>query len=94
MPEKCKFYSPNASTWEGIRIRNIISENLKHIQDGIFINNDGDKLRGVHVFNVPVGDANYIATILQTKASQVTSSTRKYVEDLADDHPQEQWAML
>ena len=51
-------------------------------------------MRGVHVFNVPVGDEDYIATALQPKASQATTTTRKYVEDLADDHPQELWTML
>jgi hypothetical protein len=92
--KKCKFYSPDPTASQDIRIRDIIHENLKHIQEGIFINNTGDILRRVKVFNVSVGDTDYIASVLQTKASQVTTTTRKYVENLAHDHPQELWTML
>ncbi len=94
MPEKCKLYNPNPTAWQDIHGRNIIPENLNHIQEGIFVNNLGERLRGVHDFNVPVGDADYVATVLQTKATQVRSTTRNYVKDLADDHPQELWTML
>ena len=94
MPEKCKFDNPNPTAWLDIRKRDIIPENLKRIQEGIFINNNGDKLRGVQVFNVPMGDADYIATVLQTKALPVSTTPRKYVKDLADDHPHVLWTML
>jgi hypothetical protein len=64
------------------------------MHEGIFINNDGDMLRGLHVFNVLVGDPEYTTTVLKTKATQMRTTTRNYVADMADDHPQELWTML
>jgi hypothetical protein len=45
-PEKCKFYSPNQHAWEDIQQRHRILEASRHIYEGIYINNIGDKLRG------------------------------------------------
>jgi hypothetical protein len=87
VPGKCKFYSPDASAWEDIQRRDIIPITLNHIYEGIFITNEGDNMRGLQVFNVPVGDAKYVAAVLRSKATQVTATTRKYVEDLEDKTP-------
>ena len=64
------------------------------MQEGIFINNEGDRLRGVHVFNGHVREADYGVATLRTKAAQVTATTRNYVADLSNDHPQEMQTML
>jgi len=94
VPEKCKIYSPDSSGWEDINNRDLIPEGFKHMQEGIFVNNTRDRLRGLHVFNVPVGDPDYVATVLKTKAIQVGTTTRNYMTDLTDEHPQEMWTML
>jgi len=94
VPENFKFYSMDSTTWEDINNRELIPEGLKHMQEGIFVNNAGDVLRGLEVFNVPVGDPDYVATILRTKAKQVGITTSNYVTDLADEHPQDMWTML
>ena len=94
VPEKCKFYSQYFTAMEDINNRDLIPESLKHMQEGIFINGEGGMLHGLQVFNVPVGDPDYVTSILRTKANQVGTITKNYVTELADDHPQELWTML
>ena len=54
----------------------------------------GDILRGLLIFNVPLGQERYVATVLRDKAKQVGQVTRQYVEDLEEEYPQELWTML
>jgi hypothetical protein len=35
VPAKCKFYSPDSTTWEDINTGDRITESLKHMQEGI-----------------------------------------------------------
>ena len=51
-------------------------------------------LRGIQVFNVPVGDPKYVAAVLRDKGKQVEEVTHAYVADLAEEYPQELWTML
>jgi hypothetical protein len=94
VPKKCKLFSPDEMAWDDVKRRNLIPESLRHMQGGIFVKIDGDRLRGVMVFNVHVREAEYIATILRKKAEQVATITRGYVKDLADEHPQQLWTTL
>jgi hypothetical protein len=41
-----------------------------------------------------VGEERYVATVLWEKARKVENTTRRYVEDLEEQYPQELWAML
>jgi len=54
----------------------------------------GDILRGLLIFNVPVGEERYGAAVLRYKAQQVGQVARQYVEDLEEEYPQELWTML
>jgi hypothetical protein len=94
VPEKCKFYNPDSTIWEDINNRDLLPEDLKHMQEGIFINSTGDMLRGLHVSNVPVRDPDCVAAVLRTKANQVGKTTKNYVTDLTDEHRQELWTMM
>ncbi len=58
------------------------------------INESGDSLRGVPIFNVPLGEEGYVRAKLAEKARQVQVTTEAYVQDLGDEYPQELWAML
>ena len=58
------------------------------------MNESGEILRGLLIFNVPVGEERYVAAILRDKARQVGKVTRQYVEDLEEEYPHELWTML
>ncbi len=51
-------------------------------------------MRGVTIFNVPIGEERYVQAKLRDKARQVKETTEAYVHDLGDDYPQELWTML
>jgi hypothetical protein len=58
------------------------------------VNESGEILRGLLIFNVPVGEERYVAAALRDKAKQVGQVTRQYVKDLEYDYPHELWTML
>ena len=58
------------------------------------INESGDRLRGLTIFNVPVGEDKYVQTKLRDKAKQVQINTEAYVKDLGEEYSQELWTML
>jgi hypothetical protein len=89
VPEKCKFFSPDEGAWEDAKRKHLILESLLHMQEGIYINDKGERLRGLQVFNVPVGEPTYVATVLGGKAMHVGDITKNYVSDLEDEHPRE-----
>ena len=64
------------------------------MEEGIYVNENGDILRGVTVFNVPIGDPEYVETMLNNKARDVAGVARKYIEDLEEEHPQKLWTLL
>ena len=54
----------------------------------------GHLLRGLTIFNVPVGEERYVAVKLREKATHVEDTTESYVRDRGDEYPQELWMML
>jgi hypothetical protein len=46
------------------------------------------------VFNVPIGEPEYVKAVLRDKAMEVKEVTRTYVENLEDEYPQELWKLL
>ena len=46
-----------------------------------------DILRGIQMFNVPVGEERYVAAVLRNKAEQVEQVTQRYMEDLEEEYP-------
>jgi hypothetical protein len=67
---------------------------LEHLEKGNMSDETWARRRGIQIFNVPVGDEEYVATALKEKAKKVESTTRIYVEDLKEKYPQELWTML
>jgi len=47
-------YSLDAAAWQDCTQRDLIPKELRLMEEGIYVNNNGDKLRGVTVFNVPI----------------------------------------
>ena len=44
-------------------------------------------MRGVTIFNVPMGEEKFVEVKLKEKAVRVEKTTETYVRDLADDYP-------
>jgi hypothetical protein len=57
------------------------------------VNESGEILRGLQIFNVPVGEERYVTTVLREKARRVGKVTQKYAEELEEDYPQELWTI-
>jgi len=53
---KCKMYSKEAGACEAARKAGHIPEELQHLQEGVHVSESGDLLRGLTIFNVPVGE--------------------------------------
>jgi len=68
--------------------KQLIPDELSDIQEGIFANEEGERLSGVTIFNVPIGEERYVETVLKKKAMEVAA------EDLEEEHTHELWALL
>jgi hypothetical protein len=64
------------------------------MEEGVYVNENGDKLRGVTVFNVPIGEPEYEETVLKNKSRELARVARKYIEDLEEEYPQNLWTLL
>ena len=91
---KCKMFSWDDGACARAREEGHIPEELTPIQEGTYVKWAGDILKGIQVFNVPVGTERYVQAKLREKAMQVKQTTEKYVQDLGDEYPQELWTML
>ncbi len=52
------------------------------MKEGIYANEHEDMLRGVTVFNVPIGDPEYVEAMLRNKAHEVAGLARDSMDDL------------
>jgi len=86
---KCKMHSWTEGACAAARREGHIPAAMEHIQEGTDVNESGEILRGLLIFNVPVGEERYVAAILRDKAKQVGHVTRQYVEDLEEEYPHE-----
>ena len=75
-------------------MKNIISEELELMEEGVYVTENGDRLKVVTVFNVPIGEPEYVEAVLRKIALEVTEVARAYVEDLEDEYPQKVWTLL
>jgi hypothetical protein len=91
---KCRMYSMKKDRCEEAMRAGHIPESLHHVQEGIYINESGKRLKGIVFFNVPVGENMYVEAILWEKAREIEKTTRQYVEDLEEKYPQELWTMM
>jgi hypothetical protein len=94
VPRKCKWYSPDPSAAEEITERGSIPEELSDIEEDIYLANNGDLYKDIHVFNAPIGEPEFVAEVLKDKAHEVCGVIHNYSADLQDGHPQEMWTML
>jgi hypothetical protein len=69
------------------RMAGYIPEELQHLQEGVHVSGAGHLLRGLAIFNVPVGEERYVAVKLREKATQVEDTTESYVKDMGDEYP-------
>ena len=92
--KKCKMYSLDEGVWEDCNARGLIPEDSSHIEEGIYAHENGDRLKSITFFNVPIGEPEYLEVVLRDKAPEATRVIRVYVEDLEDENPQELWTVL
>jgi hypothetical protein len=91
---KCKMYNIEDDICNEANREGHIPESLQHIEEGIYVIESGDRLKGIMIFNVSVGDKRYVEAVLRQKARDVGQTIRQYVEDLEEKYPQELWTML
>ena len=91
---KCKMFNSEEGACEAARRAGYNPEELLHLQEGVHVNDSGNRLRGLTIFNVPVGEERYVEVKLRDKAMHVKKTTKAYVRDLGGEYPQELWTML
>ena len=91
---KCRMYIMDAGAWQECIERNLIPEEMSLMDECIYVNEDGDTLRGDTVFNVPVGEPEYFEAVQSNKAREVASVARNYIEDMEEDCPHKLWFLL
>jgi hypothetical protein len=65
---ECKMYYNEEGACEAARRAGYIPEELLHLQEGVHVNESGDRLRGPTIFDVPVGEERYVEVKLRDKA--------------------------
>ena len=68
---KCKIYNMDAGAWQDYTRKDLIPSELSLMEEGIYVNEDGDRLRGVIVFNACVGEPEYVKAVLRNKAQEM-----------------------
>jgi len=53
---KCKMYSMEDDRCDEARREGHIPVSMQHIEEGTCVNESGDRLKGIKIFNVPVGE--------------------------------------
>jgi len=60
---------------------------LFHLEEGTYVDDTGTNLRGIWLFNVPVGDERYVTAALRETGRKIETTTRRYVEELEEQYP-------
>ncbi len=68
---KSKMHSMEEDMCKEARREGYIPDSLHHIEEGIYVNESRETLRGIEIFNVPVGDNMYVEDVLRQKAREV-----------------------
>ncbi len=84
---KCKMYNMEEGACEEARRTGCIPEMLSHLEEGTRVNESGHILRGMTIFNVPVGEERYVRAKPREKAAQVERTTASYVRNLEEKYP-------
>jgi hypothetical protein len=53
-------FNMDTRAWENGQMWGLIPEELSHMEEGIHVNMEGVRLRGVTVFNVPIGEPAFV----------------------------------
>jgi len=69
-------YNLSEGVCEATRREGYIPVVIEHIKEGAYENESGEILRGLQIFNVPVGEERYVTSVLREKARQVGKVTR------------------
>ena len=91
---KCKTYNIQLGECEDAKREGRITDESRHLEEGIYMTDRGEKLRGVIIFNVPVGEEEYAMHVLRDKAEKVKKITKDYTRNLEEKNPHEMWTML
>jgi hypothetical protein len=62
---------------------------LNAVSKGTYLNAEGETYRGIHVFNAPIGEPDYVKEVLEDKAHETCRVIQDYTSDMGYDHPQE-----
>ena len=73
---KCKMYSKTKGVCEATRREGYVPVKIEHIEEGTYVNEFGEILRRLQIFNVSVGEERCVTTISREKARQVGKVTR------------------
>jgi hypothetical protein len=60
---KCKMFSLDETAWGDCNMKGHIPQELEHMEEGIYVNDNGDMLMGVAIFNVPIGEPAFVEAI-------------------------------
>jgi hypothetical protein len=74
---KCKINIMEEGRCEEARRAGHMPESLQHVQEGIYVNESGERLNGIQIFNVPVGENRYVEAILRQKTREIEKTTRQ-----------------
>jgi len=74
---------PYQYDWEVIHKKILIPEELRHFYEDIYINNNGEWLRGVHIFHISAREPTYTIVVFKDKAKHVDEITKTYVREFA-----------
>ena len=92
--KKCKMFNLDENARGYCNRKGLISQEFKHMEEGIYVNKNGDMIRGVSIFNVSIGEPVFVDAVLRDKAKEVAKVTRQYVQDLEEDYQHELWTIL
>jgi Ser-tRNA(Ala) deacylase AlaX len=54
--------------WSDCMARNIIPKELIHMKEGVYVTESGDRLKVITIFNMPIGEPEYVARVVRDKA--------------------------
>ncbi len=68
-------YNKEEGVCEAARRTGLIPEEPMHLREGAHVHESGELLRGLTIFNVPVGEDKFVEVKLREKAHQVERTT-------------------
>ncbi len=85
---KCRMCIHTEGVSEEARREGYIPIEIEHIEEETYVDESGEIIRGLQIFNVPVGEERYARAILREEARKLGKVTR-HVEELEEEYTQE-----